>query len=414
MFSIHPGLESTFSLLEAAGYPDKKLRFVHIAGTNGKGSTGAMLEAAFRHAGLKTGFYSSPHLIDVRERFRINGKMPKKEIFERGVMALAQVVNGKRFSYFEFTTVLAAKLFAEAGCDIVVWETGMGGRLDATNTVTPAVSVITNVALDHEKYLGKTISAIAGEKAGIIKPGIPVFTGFMPDEAYQRIVAEAEKNHSEVIATSGEVPPMLDFDQKTHTQRFIVDPDIEVKLPLPGKMQRRNAVNVIHILKYFADQGVISLDAALAGIARTVWPGRMQFVSDRFIIDGGHNPDGITALTEALTEIFPGEKFTLIYGAFQDKAVENCLKIWKDHVNEVFAVELPPSTRKSCSGAEIRDLFAEIAPACPVYPAKSIASALELARKNSATSRVVVSGSLYLAGEVLELLYGKNGAGDLA
>ena len=413
MFAIHPGLERTFSLLKAAGNPEKKLRFIHIAGTNGKGSTGAMLEAAFRNAGSRTGFYSSPHLIDVRERFRINGKMIDPELFERGVKALADVSAGQRYSYFEFTTVLAAKLFAEAKCDIVIWETGMGGRLDATNTVIPAASVITNIALDHEKYLGRTIAAIAGEKAGIIKEKVPVFIGFMPDEAREVIAAQAKEKNCELFCADGGTPEMIEFDPADRTQKFALLDGTIVKLSLPGKMQRRNAVTVVNILKYFAAQGVIDLQKALAGLAKTIWPARMQFVSDRLIIDGGHNPDGVGAFTEALAEIFPGEKFTLIYGAFEDKAVGNCLDIWKNLASEVVAVKLTPVSRASVPPEKLKAMFQEIAPEIAVHPASDVREAIKIAKAISGTHRIVISGSLYLAGEALEYLYGSNGAGDL-
>ena len=413
MFAIHPGLDSTFALLKAAGNPEKNLRFIHIAGTNGKGSTGAMLEAAFRNAGLRTGFYSSPHLIDVRERFRINGIMPDPELFEHSIKVLAELTAGQRCSYFEFTTVLAAKIFAEAECDIVIWETGMGGRLDATNTVIPVASVITNIALDHEKYLGKTIAAIAKEKAGIIKEKVPVFIGFMPDEAREVIADQAKEKHCELFCANGTTPEMLEFDLKSRTQMFALPDGTIVKLSLPGKMQRRNAVTVVNILKYFASQGVIDLSKALAGLAKTIWPARMQFVSDQLIIDGGHNPDGVTAFTEALAEIFPGEKFTLIYGAFEDKAVENCLNIWKAFAGEVVAVKLTPVSRPSVTPEKLAAMFHAIAPDITVHPATDVRQAINLAEKITGKRRVVISGSLYLAGEALEYLYGKNGAGNL-
>ena len=162
MFAIRLGLDSTRELARRVGNPENSLRFVHLAGTNGKGSTGAMLERALREQGLTTGFYTSPHLIDVRERFRINGKTVDRECFDRCGKILAEA-GGKDFSYFEFATVLAMLIFKEAKCDVVIWETGMGGRLDATNIVTPELCIITNIALDHVGHLGDTTALIAAE-----------------------------------------------------------------------------------------------------------------------------------------------------------------------------------------------------------------------------------------------------------
>ena len=175
MFGIRLGLDDIRVHLQAVGNPHKDLRFIHIAGTNGKGSTGAMLECALRGAGLKTGFFTSPHLIDIRERFRVNGKTISREKFNAATEKLAKLSEGRRTTYFEFATVLAIMIFKEENCDAVIWETGMGGRLDATNSVDTSVSIITNIALDHQNHLGNTLAAIAGEKAGILRKNIPLF-----------------------------------------------------------------------------------------------------------------------------------------------------------------------------------------------------------------------------------------------
>ena len=241
MNGIRLGLDATRELARRCGDPENELRFIHLAGTNGKGSTGAMLECALRRAGLKTGFYTSPHLVYLRERFRIAGKAVSEARFARATEELVKLADGGRFSYFETATVLAMKLFAEEKCDVVVWETGMGGRLDATNVVTPIASVITNIAFDHMKALGNTLAAIAGEKAGIVKAGVPVFYGVMPDEARQVIEARAAELKSPCIGP-GEAEPA--------TAKLVESPDgrvrqcfdyggHEIELPLLGRMQRR-------------------------------------------------------------------------------------------------------------------------------------------------------------------------------
>ena len=187
-FGIKLGLEQTRRLAELCGNPDRDLRFIHLAGTNGKGSTGAMLERALRGSGWKTGFYSSPHLISVCERFRINGCAVSEREFIRQANVVKKAAEtmaaaGASVTYFEATTVMAMLMFKEHNCDYVIWETGMGGRLDSTNIVQPVISVITGIALDHEKFLGSTVADIAGEKAGIIKVGVPLVTGELPDAA---------------------------------------------------------------------------------------------------------------------------------------------------------------------------------------------------------------------------------------
>ena len=172
MMVIKPGLERVKELAARAGDPEKDLRFIHIAGTNGKGSTGAMLECALRQCGIKTGFYTSPHLVALRERFRVDGKaVSSAEVDEAADILCRAAGDDLQYSYFEFATVLALLIFKRAGVETVIWETGMGGRFDATNIVIPELSIITNIALDHQAYLGNTVAEIAAEKAGIIKIG---------------------------------------------------------------------------------------------------------------------------------------------------------------------------------------------------------------------------------------------------
>src|SRR4051812_48549110 len=196
------GLANTLKLAGLAGDPQKRLRFIHVAGTNGKGSTCAMLESIYRAAGLKTGLFTSPHLVSFCERIQVN----RKPILEQDVVRLATEIQpllkessaDAHPTFFEAVTVMALKYFAEQKCDIVIWETGLGGRLDATNIVTPLASVITSIDLDHEKWLGHTITEIAREKAGIIKPGVPVFTLADTEEAWSVIRETAQRNNAPI------------------------------------------------------------------------------------------------------------------------------------------------------------------------------------------------------------------------
>ena len=402
MNGIRLGLDATRELARRCGDPENELRFIHLAGTNGKGSTGAMLECALRRAGLKTGFYTSPHLVYLRERFRIAGKAVSEARFARATEELVKLADGGRFSYFETATVLAMKLFAEEKCDVVVWETGMGGRLDATNVVTPIASVITNIAFDHMKALGNTLAAIAGEKAGIVKAGVPVFYGVMPDEARQVIEARAAELKSPCIGP-GEAEPA--------TAKLVESPDgrvrqcfdyggHEIELPLLGHMQRRNFRIVYAVLKRLAPELGVDFAAALRGVRETRWPARFQRVDGRLLVDGAHNPDGIAALMEALDEIFPGKKFPIVYAAFKDKHVEHCLPELAKKAARFYFTPLAQEGRPSFSGAELGDLLKNWSDA-PFTACANATEALTRARSENPDATVLSAGSLYLAGEVL-------------
>ena len=237
-FGVKLGLHQTQALFAELGSPEKNLKFIHIAGSNGKGSTGAFLEAGLLNAGFKTGFYSSPHLIEVNERFRINGAVPDSDTVARALTKVRSaseklLEKGFRVTYFEATTAVAALLFAEAKADFVVWETGMGGRLDATNIVTPLASVITSISLEHKEYLGDTLAKIAFEKAGIIKPGVPVFVGCTVPEEALRVIAAKQK----------EMGCSLQQAAMPEDGRIVFEDDIPyqtlwngtIKLSLPGR-----------------------------------------------------------------------------------------------------------------------------------------------------------------------------------
>ncbi len=327
-FGIKLGLEQTEDLFRRLGNPHENLRFVHVAGSNGKGSVCAMLERSFRHAGLKTGFYSSPHLIRVGERFRINGIPAADEDVARWVEKIRPVIaemaeEGKHVTYFEATTAIAACLFAEAGCEIVLWEVGMGGRLDSTNIVKPLLSVITSISLEHADRLGGTLERIAFEKAGIIKRKTPVFCAEnLPDAAKQAIAQKAE-----------EVYAPLFYSQKTELigyegqiQKIRLADGTELAVSLAGPHQRSNAALVYAVLQRLAP--VLGIDPAVAvqGMALTRWDVRFQiWQKKKLIVDGAHNPEGLYALRCTLKELFPDQRFHFIFGAFADKDTENGL-----------------------------------------------------------------------------------------
>jgi len=266
LFGSRPGLETTRALAALCGNPHEKLRFIHVAGTNGKGSTCAMLESVYRASGLRVGLFTSPHLVAFGERMQVNRKMISEDEVAR-LVAQMQGLLGKfprdfHPTFFEVITVMALNFFVREQCDLVIWETGLGGRLDATNIVTPLASVITNIQFDHQSWLGDTLEKIAAEKAGIIKPGIPAITAASDPGALRVLQQTAEKNHSpffQVTMDDTLRPPLSD-----------------VQLPLSGAHQRLNAAAAVCAVKILSAQLPVSEARLRDGLSKVIWPGRFQ------------------------------------------------------------------------------------------------------------------------------------------
>ena len=409
-FSIRLGLDAVRRLAAQAGNPQEQLRFVHLAGTNGKGSTAALLESALRRVGIATGLYTSPHLIDLRERFRINGRAVTEGELAEETAFLASLPAAEQCSYFEFTTVLALRLFRRHNCEAVIWETGMGGRLDATNLVDPLLSVITNIALDHQQYLGNTIGEIAAEKAGIVKARRPVFCGVMPDTAREVIRAAAAKLDAPFFAlTEADVPPLKELRARPRFRQVFELDGRRVELALPGVMQRRNAALAGKVLAHLAEVFSFDLTTALSAWTDVRWPGRLEQISDRLWLDGGHNPDGVAALREALTELYgENERFTVIFGAFADKEVEPSLTALSQLARRFVFTVSGVSGRAALSPETLCAMVAPI----PAEAAPDVGAALAAARRYP--ERTLVCGSLYLVGAALRCCGGAARTLDLA
>src|ERR1700722_1907110 len=277
MFGANFGLENTFRLAALAGNPQEKLRFIHVAGTNGKGSTCAMLENIYRAAGLRVGLFTSPHLVSFRERIQVNRQLiPESELVrlvEKIQPLLKQFPADNHLTLFEVVTVMALKFFAEQKCDLVIWETGLGGRLDATNIVTPLASIITYILLDHQQWLGDTLEKIAAEKAGIIKPKIPIVTATEEKSALAVIEKIArEKNASLKIVNrlAGTLAP-----------------------PLLGEHQKINAALALATVEVLQTQILVNEEKIREGLQNVNWPGRLQLIErpdgQKFLLDGAHN-----------------------------------------------------------------------------------------------------------------------------
>jgi dihydrofolate synthase/folylpolyglutamate synthase len=393
LFGTRLGLDTTRRLAALAGYPQDRLRFVHVAGTNGKGSTCALLESIHRVAGRRVGLFTSPHLVSFRERIQVNRHPIGEDEVVHQVTEIRALLAGfppdHRPTFFEVVTVMALRHFAAAGCDLVVWETGLGGRLDATNIVTPLASVITNIAYDHEQWLGETLGRIASEKAGIIKPGVPAFTAAEAPEALTVIRAAAGMAGSplvEVTAADANQPP-LDH----------------VELPLPGEHQRLNAALALAVVRGLQATLPVEESALIRGLQTVRWAGRMQVIGPPggpvTVLDGAHNGAGAEALAAALARHFPGGSPTLILGVMRDKNWQVICRHLAPVASSIVLV--PVHSQRSASPEDLVGACASNHPGIRVTVCPSLEEAL---RVTTTEPLRLVTGSLYLVGEALELL----------
>jgi dihydrofolate synthase/folylpolyglutamate synthase len=394
-FGIQPGLETTRTLAARVGNPHKRLRFLHVAGTNGKGSTCAFLASIYRAAGLRVGLYTSPHLVTFRERIQVNGALIPETDVARLTAELRAHCDGAtaygpacKPTLFEFTTVLALRYFAEQRCDLVVWETGLGGRLDATNIVTPLASVITNISLDHTQWLGDTLEKIAAEKAGIIKSGVPVIKADDPPEVlavFQQIAREHAAPLRIVTAADTQRPP-LD----------------RIELPLLGEHQRMNAALALATVEILQAVVPVSAEAIALGLRQTQWPGRLQLIRTRdgrkILLDGAHNPAGVEKLRDALTKLFPGRRPALLLGMLADKDSGGMVRALAPLASRIYTT--PVDSPRSLPAAELAALCREANPAAEIAACANATEALD----HAADPFLVVTGSLYLVGEALARL----------
>ncbi len=392
-FGAKLALDNPARLAALAGHPERSLRFIHVAGTNGKGSTCAMLESIYRAAGLKVGLYTSPHLVSFRERIQIDRRLiPAAEVtrlVERVQPWLREFSAEEHPTFFEIVTVMALCYFAEQGCDLVIWETGLGGRLDATNIVTPLASVITNIQFDHEKWLGHTLPEIAREKAGIIKPGVPVVTATDAPEALAVICETAARRRSplSVVAWPDASRPPLD----------------NLELPLLGDHQRLNAALALATARVAAPRLPVREQALREGLQTVCWPGRFQVApaaSGRVIVlDGAHNPAGAETLRAGLQKYFPDLKPVLVLGVMKDKDWTSMCRL------------LAPLAERICIApvaSERTALPADLVPVCqaanPAVSAEACSSLGEALGRAGDPPLLVVTGSLHFLGEAMEAL----------
>jgi dihydrofolate synthase/folylpolyglutamate synthase len=374
---IKLGLDRMRSLLAALGWEQGPMRFLHVAGTNGKGSVCAMLDSVCRAAGIRTGLFTSPHLVTFRERIRLNGEMATKEAIASHLTRLRAICESSTIqpTFFEITTALAFELFRDAGVDLAILETGLGGRLDSTNVVHPLVSVITSIGLDHTLILGETLAEIAREKAGIIKPGVPVVTGPLPKEAAAVIAAVAAERGAPLVTVT---EPLAGFP-----------------VSLRGAHQQINAAIAARALN--AAGLDISPEQLSEGFRTVAWPGRFQETARGFILDGAHNPDAARRLAETWTKTYGTKQTRVILGIVREKDAPGICAALAPIASEFIITPV-----RSPRAGSIEDLHQIAAALRPTRACNSLTEAI--ATITPGETPVLITGSLFLIGEALVCL----------
>ena len=404
MFGIKLGLDNIRSSLEKIGNPHRGLRYVHIAGTNGKGSVAVMVSSVLKQSGINVGLYTSPHLLDVRERIKINDVPISKEQFLDIVCEL-QPYMPQQITYFELLTLVAIKYFSTQKVDIAIMEVGMGGRLDATNICDAEIAVITNIDMEHSQYLGTTLEEIAREKAAVIKKGACVVSGVVTEEAEGVIAAYCKDQEAHLLSLGKEIDYGIEerslSSQKiwVKTKKAIYN---ELDLNLLGDYQAGNCALAVTIIELLQEKGYpISIDSIKKGLANVTWPARFQIVAKDplMIIDGAHNPAAFRVLKDAIDYCFNDRNIIIILGILKDKDYCEMIRILAPAAKTIFAVA--PDNKRALSAKTLADLVIEQDVICITNSEEAVARAREMAGENDV---VIVAGSLYLAGEVMAYL----------
>jgi dihydrofolate synthase / folylpolyglutamate synthase len=394
------GLDRIRAVLEALGRPQDRCRIVHVAGTNGKGSTCAMIESALRAGGATTGLFTSPHLSEPTERIRIDGVPISAEefaaAFDEVHTAVERLLDDGAIdlhtTYFETVTAMALLVFSRRA-EVVVLEVGLGGRLDATNVVEPELCVVTPIDFDHEQFLGRSIEAIAGEKAGILKRGVPAV--FAPQRPEAAAVLEARAAELGIEVARAEKLPPERVELHARGARFDTG-GLRIECPLAGEHQVTNALTAIAALRALE----IVAPAIEQGIAATRWPGRLERIAEtpEIVVDGAHNPAGARALAAYIDRFYRGRRVVLIFGAMRDKAIDEIAGVLFPRAAEVIltaprqARALAPEALREAAGLSTARLAADIA------------EALAMARAGEPADAVFVTGSLFLVAEARDTI----------
>jgi len=410
-FGMKLGLEPMRELADSLGNPQKKLRFIHLAGTNGKGSTAAFCESCLRAAGHRVGLYTSPHLVSVRERIQVDRNFISQADFAEGMAIVRDKIGGlmdHESTFFEITTALALWYFAREKVEWVVWETGLGGRMDATNIVQPEAVIITNVGLDHQRYLGESLREIATEKAGIIKPGVPVISAVEPGEAAE-VIRKQAKDKSCTLTMVHRDMEIEDLGLRGHKQIARID-GRELTLSLLGPHQVYNAACAVEALRQLMESGAkleLSAVAIAHGLENTFWPGRFEILSEKplMVLDGAHNPAGVAKLVEAWRG-FLGARYGwkgqqaegrahLVFASVSDKDIAEMVRLLAPLARQVSLVRLV--NERTAEPAILAQSFSGLPCAC--YD--SVKNLWHDISSMEGDIPIMITGSLFLVGEIL-------------
>ncbi|MBQ4289574.1 MAG: bifunctional folylpolyglutamate synthase/dihydrofolate synthase [Clostridia bacterium] len=403
-----PGLERIRVLMDSLGNPQDHLKFIHVAGTNGKGSVCAMTESILRKAGLKTGLFTSPYILDFCERMAVDSiPISHEELAEitEYVRPFADRMTDSP-TEFELITAIAFEYFFRNRCDIVVLEVGMGGRLDSTNIIQTSVAcVITGIALDHTEYLGDTIEKIAFEKAGILKPGIPAVYGGK-DRTALKVIRQKQKEMNAPLKTVRHERIRL---KKTDLSGSVFDYKRrkDIRISLPGVYQPENAATVLELFSLLRKEypGLFGFKTVRAGLKEAQWKGRFELLlaDPPVISDGSHNPDGVSAAARSLAAIFPGQQFRFVTGVMKDKDYPVMVRSLSPLAKEVYTIS--PDNPRALSAESLAGTYRENGVE-KVYPCRNareaLGRALELSKKDGVP--VVCLGSLYMYAEVHDVI----------
>src|SRR5882762_8851683 len=405
-------LENITVLAERLGHPERTYPSAHIAGTNGKGSTAAFLESILRHSGFRTGLNTSPHLERINERIRINGNEIGDQSFAETLSRIQVLIEellatGKlraHPTYFECVTAMAFEYFARERVEFAVFEVGLGGRLDATNILSPLLTIITRIDFDHENFLGHSLAEIAREKGGILKPGVPFVLSEQRPEARQVVLARAQSLGCPVIEPAQIFRVNQESMQTGRVHARVVETDsgkiFELAPNLPGRFQLENALNAIAAVRLLCERGFrISSDAITQGIANTVWPGRLEQLhsSPDVYLDGAHNPAAARELAHFLEQNFGGRKVWLIYAALRDKAVDEVAGLLFPHAAEV--IFTAPRISRAVSATQLAEIAGHHAARFSVLPDAERAFEYALAEA-APEDAIFITGALYLVGQL--------------
>jgi dihydrofolate synthase/folylpolyglutamate synthase len=401
-FGMVFGLRNIENIAQALGSPHADLRAIHIGGTNGKGSTAAMIDAMLREGGYRVGLYTSPHVVSFVERIQVNGQsITEKEVAELTARIKNRIEEAEipeQFTFFDFTTAMAFLYFAESKVDVAIVEVGLGGRLDSTNILNPVVSVITNVSREHRDVLGESLEEIAGEKAGIIKEGVPLVTGVSQESVFLQLERICQQKKSPLYRLGKDFSSEKQGEGCFHFRGRHQDLS-RLKLNLLGEYQIENATMALGTLETLAEHGFrVNPEAVYRGLERVTWPGRLEVVREKpwVVLDAAHNPSGARALREALSELFAYDRCYLLLGIMKDKEVERIVSVLAPIAHET--VLCRPSQDRAAPPERLKKALEAIGGRGRIVP--DVGEGLDALLATAGPADLIcVAGSFYTIGE---------------